>query len=136
MNKLSPRNRYEAITTSTVLSNEDGTGTLSSFDFCHDLAVSHGVSVGEGRRGKGIGGAQHVERLDWANLYGLSYLLCTVNKNNLAERKILSKNGWKKLDDFRTQNSSEQEYGSIVEIWGRKMANQYPKDGLETINPA
>jgi RimJ/RimL family protein N-acetyltransferase len=78
-----------------------------------DIGLMHGVYIPENERGKGIGDAQHKERLKWMKDYSFSYALCTVSKWNEAEIHILEKNGWEKL--------KELEYSIL---WGKQLTEQ------------
>lgn len=83
---------------------------------CTQVAVIHSSFVLPEKRGQGIGREAHLERLriiqDW--LY--NYALCTVDRNNEPEIKILESAKWKRLDEFVSTKT-----GHIVCLYGRKM---------------
>jgi RimJ/RimL family protein N-acetyltransferase len=100
-------------------SDDVGFYDLTEFPSCGSLGISHNVSVKTALRGKGYGQAQHKLRLKKAQEIGFTYLLCTVNPENAAEKHILGKFGWQKLREFNDK------CGDKLELWGRDiLANE------------
>lgn len=91
---------------------------LESFPGCNNLVVSTHTFIKPELRGKGLGLRQHGQRLKQAEDMGYGYIICTVKANNDAEKHILEKAGWKKLDSF-----TNKETGNNLEIWGRSLCN-------------
>lgn len=94
--------------------SEAGFYELNKFPGCNQIVVSNHAFIYEHMRGKGLGQLQHGERLDKAQELGYDYMLATAVSTNEVEKHILAKNGWKKLDEFRST-----ETGRVVELWGR-----------------
>lgn len=94
--------------------NNEGHYELNIFSGCSQIAISNHAFIRAEMRGQGKGQAQHLERLGVASKLGYDYLIATVISTNLAEKHILAKNGWKKLDGFMSSTTENQ-----VEIWGR-----------------
>lgn len=99
----------------TVLDNI-GHYELTSLPGCNQIVVSHHAFINEEHRGKGNGKAAHYERLRHIDDLNYDYALCTINKANEAQSKILAKARWKMLDEF-----VNKETGNTVQIWGRRM---------------
>lgn len=69
----------------------------SNNDKCSSIMISHAVEIYESLRGKGMGQAAHIARLNRWRSYGLSYAMCTVRRDNDPQNHILRKNGWVRL---------------------------------------
>lgn len=82
-----------------------------------EVLVSHGAYVAPEARGKGLGQKLHKARLDVAKSAGASYILATVEMDNAPEIHILEKNGWKRLDWFKSTCT-----GHIVYLYGREIS--------------
>lgn len=75
-------------------------------DYCMDSQVGWvwGAHVDYKHWNQGIGAAANQARIDefskdfWN--YTIAYLACTVDSSNVAQIKIMNKNGWKELDRF------------------------------------
>lgn len=89
-------------------------GEISDLPGCPQIAVSHYVFMRDGQKGQGKGQVAHKERIKLSQELGYDYILCTVISTNELEKHILKKNGWKKLDSFKSSKSKNE-----VEIWGR-----------------
>jgi len=72
--------------------------------FCYHISHSNVVPT---HRGKGLGSLYHRERLDHIETLGATLATCVVNKNNVAEIKILQRNGWKFLHEFPDKEREE-----------------------------
>jgi RimJ/RimL family protein N-acetyltransferase len=92
-----------------------GEFTLSDLPGNLEVGVSHGTFIHPESRGKGIGQKQHAERLAAATQIGYLALICTVNATNLAEKHILTKNGWKSAWTFKNKD------GDLVELFVRQL---------------
>ncbi len=89
----------------------------------HTIGITYDVFVASDLRGKGIGKKQHLARLKKAAEMGFSYLFCSVNSENSAEKHILAANGWSLKDSFRPLHYGKGN-STYVEIWGRRMEPQ------------
>lgn len=97
-------------------SNEYGYCELNTFPGCNQIVVSNHAFIYPQHRGKGKGHENHKLRIERASFMGYDYLLCTVRSTNTPELKILDKNGFKELDEFRNS-----ETGNSVKIFGKKL---------------
>lgn len=89
-------------------SNNHGYCELNPFPGCSQLVVSnHGVIFKE-HRGEGHGNENHRMRVNRSIDLGYDAMICTVRSDNLAERHILSKNGWEAIFDFYSTESNHQ----------------------------
>lgn len=81
---------------------EGGSGYayIDPFQGDSDIAHLHGVYVPVDDRGKGIGDAQHKERLEWLKNANYEAVICTAGNYNEAEIHILEKNGWEKIAEL------------------------------------
>lgn len=77
------------------------------------VAICHGFFVAPTARGKGI--AHQAKKAQAEILKGLAYdyAICTVMADNQAQKRVLEKAGWKRLDGF---NSGRQD--AQIELWG------------------
>lgn len=88
-------------------------GEISSMPGCSQIAISHSVFLPESERGKGKGVAANRKRQEL--VFGeLSYdlMLCTVQTGNYAQLEVMRKNGWYRLDCFKSRKT-----GHDVELW-------------------
>ncbi len=102
----------------TYVNGRDAIGEfyLSDLPGNAEVGVSHGTYIHELHRGRGIGQQQHADRLAEATKLGYLALVCTVNSSNLAEKHILSKNGWKSVWTFKNKDDE------LVELFVRQEA--------------
>jgi hypothetical protein len=80
---------------------------LEQLPGCCGIVVSNGVNIYPEYRRKGLGATLNALRISIAKVQGYGMMLCTDVDTNEAQKKILSKNGWKKVDEFinpKTQN--------------------------------
>lgn len=77
------------------------------------VIVSHNVHIFESHRGKGAGSWAHQERLKRFKKEGYTYALCTVREDNAIQRRILEKNSWAKLAEYKNS------YGETIWLMGR-----------------
>jgi hypothetical protein len=98
--------------------NENGYGELNNFPGCNQITVSNHAFIYPNQRGKGKGDENHKLRLKRAKLMGYDYMVCTVIDSNVAQRRILTKNNWKELDEFKSS-----ETGHTIIIYGKKLLN-------------
>lgn len=87
---------------------------LNPFPGCNQLVVSNHSWIPPESRGKGLGDAAHKDRLHQMKALGYNYALCTVKADNVAQIKLLERNGWKKLDGFLNTETE-----NFVELWGK-----------------
>ena len=67
---------------------------------CCGACVSLNAIVYTSYEGKGIGTILNKLRIDMAREDGYGLLICTDEKNNEHQRRILAKNGWKDVDEW------------------------------------
>lgn len=91
-------------------------GELSTLPGCTQIAVSHGVFVPPENRGKGLGTWANTERTRVAHDLGYDYILCTVDSANVAQCKVMQKNGWVVLSTFKSRKTSHW-----VLLYGRSL---------------
>lgn len=77
------------------------------------VVISHGVFIFESHRGKGAGSWAHQERLQRWKKEGHVFALCTVREDNAVQRRILEKNSWAKLAEYRNPD------GDTIFLMGR-----------------
>ena len=94
--------------------NKDGYCELNPFPGNSQIVVSNHAFIYPPKRGKGKGRNNHKLRVERATFLGYDYLLCTVKSNNVAELAILSKEGFKELDEFRNTNT-----GNLNKLFGK-----------------
>ena len=87
---------------------------INSFPGCPQIAVSNHAFINPKHRNRGFGKVFHAQRLVQIKELGFDYTLCTVKQDNVFQKKILTRFGWKYLDDFRNT-----ETGNVVEVWGK-----------------
>lgn len=88
-------------------------GEVSSLPGCSQVAVSHAVFLPKDKRGKGTGKKAQEKRLE-AIFEDLGYdlAMCTVESDNLAQRKILSDLGWSQVEAFESRRT-----GHLVTVY-------------------
>lgn len=101
-------------------STEYGFYELNPFPGCNQMVVSNHAFIKPAHRMAGHGAAQHVERNEniFHKLY-YDYAICTVVQSNVAEIKILRRNGWRILDSFHNS-----ETGNMVSIYGKPRVDE------------
>lgn len=99
---------------STRWSNEEHTAfaEITTMPGSPQVAIIHNVYVSPGMRRQGIGSAAHYRRLQ--DLQGLGYTmaLCTTDKQNEAEHKILERHGWRWCSDFYNPATDH-----VLQLW-------------------
>lgn len=89
-------------------------GEVTTLPGCSQVAVSHSVFRPSCSRGSGRDTEGMLERLRMMfEDLGYDYVLCTVDASNARQIHMLEKNGWRRLDWFK---SSKTEH--TVELWG------------------
>jgi hypothetical protein len=70
----------------------------------HEVIHMHSAFVLHDMQKRGKGSEYHRERLDWLESHE-EYVLatCIVHDTNIAQKKILEKNGWKFLHKFKSK---------------------------------
>jgi L-amino acid N-acyltransferase YncA len=92
-------------------------GEISDMPGCPQVAVSHYVFMKDGKKGEGWGQKAHRDRLSVMRGLGYDHAICTVVNGNAAERHILEKQGWKKVDEFKSSKTT-----NLVEIWTKSLS--------------
>ena len=85
---------------------------ITTMPGCSQICIFHNVFVKPEARNKGIGSRAHYERLCEARALGYQMALCTVISSNIAQKKILSKAGWKYHQFFNSEKTENP-----VELW-------------------
>lgn len=93
-----------------VFANKEGVASfhLQTLPGCCGICVSYRSCIAEKYRKKGLGSLLNSMRIVIAKEAGFGLMLCTDVVTNIAQRKILNKNGWKELTSFvnpRTGNT-------------------------------
>lgn len=88
---------------------------IIQFPRCGPIAVFGHVHLSKELRGKGIGRKAHAERLQKAQEAGYDYAVCTVNHDNIVERRILALFRWGELAVFTASN------GHRIILFGRDL---------------
>lgn len=89
---------------------------LNPFPGCNQLVISNHATIKLPYRGKGLGTAAASMRIEKARILGYDYMIATVVDTNVAQKKIMDKLGWKRLDSF-----DNTETGNTVIIYGRQL---------------
>lgn len=90
----------------TRYSSENGYYEFNQFPGCAQLIVSNHAFIRPDQRGKGFGQKQQLAKLELAAQLGYNAIICTVKENNVREKRILAKNGWKHVHTFFNTESS------------------------------
>jgi L-amino acid N-acyltransferase YncA len=96
--------------------NNGVVGELDTLPGCTQVVVSHSVFVHKDQRGRGLGKEANANRLVEMRGLGYDYALCTVDKTNVAQLKILEGNGWTRLDSFKSSKTDH-----TVAIYGKEL---------------
>ncbi len=91
---------------------------VNSLPGCPQIAVSNHVFINLPYRNQGYGKRYHAERLKNLKELGFNYVLCTVRADNVFQRKILSRFGWKLFDVFNNKETTND-----VMIYGKDLSN-------------
>lgn len=94
--------------------------SLRELPNCCGVIVSSGVFVNYPYRKKGVGTLLHQLRIEIAIALGYSTMLCSDVLHNTAQRKILKKNGWKDVYQFRNIRSANEVVLSILNLLDAK----------------
>ena len=94
--------------------------TLEKFPGCSAICISHHLEIAPEWRGKGIGTRSHKERLEQALAMGFKVVMATTVKDNIAQEKILSHSGWRRIREFYNSKS-----GHTVVLWFNPIADPY-----------
>lgn len=86
-------------------------GYLTPQPGCCGLIISHNSAIATLWQGKGIGGLMNKLRLKVAAYLGYGTVICTDVAKNEPQNKLLAKNGWTKVHDFKNPRT-----GNIVNI--------------------
>ena len=89
---------------------------LEPLSGCHGICISKGVVIEENYRGKGLGTHFLNLRESVALDFGYSAMMCSVVLGNLAQQKIMNKNGWQVIAEFDNKRTSNR-----VRIYYKKL---------------
>jgi len=81
------------------------------------ILVSHEVSVSRFQRGRGIGTLMASYREEIARKAGAEVLVATVREDNIVERTLLLKQGWKTTGSFASNYMEKH----VVEFWSKQL---------------
>lgn len=98
--------------------NHDGAiGEIDNLPGSSQVAVLHSVFVPPDKRNMGLGSHSHKMRLTEASNLGYNYVMCTVSESNIAQIKILKQHGWKQLDSFISDKTTNKVilFGKLLE---------------------
>ena len=87
---------------------------INSLPGCPQVAVSNHAFINPAFRNNGYGKRYHGERLANLKELGYDYVVCTVKADNVFQKKILTRFGWKFLDQFLNKDT-----GNVVELYGK-----------------
>lgn len=90
---------------------------LSPFPGCCALAISHGMIVANPFRRKGINQIGNVIRQLISKASGYTTLVCTDIITNEAQRRTLSKNGWKDIHTTVNRRTNNTVIISCKDLW-------------------
>lgn len=96
--------------------NENGYCELNPFPGNSQIVVSNHAFIYPEKRGKGKGHDNHKLRVERATFMGYDYVICTVKSDNLIERAILNRNGFKALDEFLNTST-----GNMNMLFGKQL---------------
>ena len=99
----------------TRFAAEDGAFEIDSLPSQCQVAICHGFYVKPDSRGQGLAHALKQYQNDCIKDLGYNYAICTVVAANMAQKRVLARQGWVKLTDFRSERQDED-----VEIWGHQ----------------
>ena len=97
----------------TRFATEDGAFEIDSLPSQCQVAICHGFYVKPTRRGRGTAHNLKSYQNALVRQLGYDYAICTVAAANVAQKAVLTKSGWRKLDEFFSQRQNE-----IIELWG------------------
>ena len=86
--------------------------TLEEFPGCCGVLISNTAWIANSKRGMGLGTIMNNLRIGLARWFGYGCLMCTSDRANLIQNRILDKNDWKLIDVFKNPHT-----GHIIEIW-------------------
>lgn len=94
--------------------------SLRELPNCCGVIVSSGVYVNYPYRGRGAGTLLHQLRIEIAKALEYSTMLCSDVLHNTVQRKILRKNGWKDVYQFRNIRSGNEVVLSVLNLLDAK----------------
>jgi RimJ/RimL family protein N-acetyltransferase len=89
---------------------------LEQFNGCNGICISKSVMIADNYRGKGLGTHFLNLRESVALDFGYSAMMCSVVLGNLAQQKIMDKNGWQVIAEFDNKRTSNR-----VRIYYKKL---------------
>lgn len=97
----------------TRFATEDGAFEIDSLPSQCQVAICHGFYIKPDSRGQGAAYELKQYQNDCIRDLGYNYAICTVIASNMAQKRVLARQGWLKLTDFYSERQDED-----VEIWG------------------
>ncbi len=92
---------------------------LDDLPGCSQVAVSHSMFINPKFRGQHRSYRHGEYRIGMMKALGYDYAICTVDSNNVAEIKQLTKNGWSFIVCFTSKKT-----GHVVRIYGKNLNNE------------
>lgn len=89
---------------------------LKQFPGCCAFVISTQACTTHLYRKKGIGSILNLLRIDIARTLGYSSLICTDIESNIAQRKILAKNGWKDIHSVVNKRTNNNVFISVINL--------------------
>jgi len=97
----------------TRFAAKDGAFEIDSLPSQCQVAICHGFYIKPDSRGQGAAHTLKQYQNDCIKDLGYNYAICTVVASNMAQKRVLTRQGWIKLTDFYSERQDED-----VEIWG------------------
>ncbi len=91
------------------------------------IAVSNAAFIHPNQRGKGHGKKVHKEKLNLMIELGYDIALCTVVTSNEPQIRIVEKNGWEKLMQFKSKKT-----GNDIILFGKYLEDEQIRAGIQT----
>ena len=93
-----------------------GSFKLYHLPYCCAFLVSCNAFVNYNFRKKGIGTILNLLRQDIGKLLNFTSILCTDIEDNIGQRKILKKNGWKDVHSVINKRTNNKLFLSVIDI--------------------
>lgn len=99
-------------------SYDEGVFSIEPLPSQPQVAHCHNFFVMSDRRGHGRGHALKERQMMTLRNLGYDFAICTVDSQNAAQKKVLSKAGWPRMAPF-----SNSKTGGQTEVWGCAIIN-------------
>ncbi|WP_306602512.1 hypothetical protein [Azonexus sp.] len=103
----------------TRYASEFGAFEISPIPGQPQLAHCHGFFIVPAGRGKGLGTQQKLEQMRLLDESLYDYATCTVDAENAAQKRVLTKTGWTFLVAFDNRRT-----GKKTELWGWEIGGE------------